>query len=143
MMDNLTPEQRRKNMQHIRSKGTKAEKLLMEELQKRGTKFSCYDKTVFGKPDLVFAEQKVAVFVDSDFWHCNPARFVRPKTNVEYWDKKITSNKNRDHKVNQELKKQNWTIIRLWEYDVKHDLDRCIKKVLDKLCTNTADYEQS
>ncbi|MCL2359651.1 very short patch repair endonuclease [Candidatus Bathycorpusculum sp.] len=139
-MDNLTPEQRRKNMQHIRSKGTKAERLLIDELQQRGAKFSCYDKTVFGKPDLVFPEQKIVVFVDSDFWHCNPARFVRPKTNVEYWDKKIATNKERDHKVNQELRRQNWTIIRLWEYDVKHDLCGCVEKVLAKLDPKTAGY---
>ncbi|MDR1992169.1 MAG: very short patch repair endonuclease [Nitrososphaerota archaeon] len=132
-MDNLTPEQRRKNMQHIRSTGTKAERLLMDELQQRGMEFSCYDNTVVGKPDLVFAKQKVAVFVDSDFWHGNPARYVRPKSNVEYWDKKIAGNKKRDRKVNQELGKQSWTVVRLWEYEIKHYLDECVARVLDKL----------
>ena len=137
-MDNLTPEQRRKNMQNIRSTGTVAERLLMDELRQRGATFSSYDKSVMGKPDLVFSEQKVVVFVDSDFWHGNPERFVRPKTNVEYWDKKIANNKKRDRKVNRELKKQNWTVIRIWEYDVKHNLDKCVKRVLAKLPNNTA-----
>jgi len=132
-MNNLTPEQRRKNMQHIRSTGTAAERSLMDALQQKGLIFTTHDKSIIGKPDLVFLEQKVAVFVDSDFWHGNPARYVRPKTNVEYWDKKITGNKKRDHKVNRTLKKQNWTIIRLWEYDIKHDLDSSVKQVLAKL----------
>ncbi|MDR0373183.1 MAG: very short patch repair endonuclease [Nitrososphaerota archaeon] len=138
-MDNLTPEQRRKNMQHIRSTGTKAERLLMAELRQRGVEFSPYDKTVMGKPDLVFAEHKVAVFVDSDFWHGNPVRYVRPKTNVEYWDKKITGNKKRDRRVNRELKKQGWTVVRLWEYDIKHDLVGCITRVLGKLGIEATD----
>lgn len=132
-MDNLTPEQRRKNMQRIRSTGTKAERLMMDELRNRGLVFGTYDKSVAGKPDIVFCEKKVAVFVDSDFWHGNPKRFVRPKTNVEYWDRKIAGNKKRDREVNRQLKKQEWKVIRVWEYDVKHSLNRCIDKVLKEL----------
>jgi DNA mismatch endonuclease (patch repair protein) len=129
-MDNLTPEQRRKTMQHIRSTGTKPELTVMTELRQRRLAFSCYDKSVIGKPDIVFAEQKLAVFIDSDFWHGNPKRFVRPKTNVEYWDKKIARNKKRDRQVNRELKKQGWKVLRLWEYDVKHNLNRCVEKIV-------------
>ncbi len=132
-MDNLTPEQRRKNMQRIRSTGTKAERLIMDELRSRGLVFSTYDKAVMGKPDIVFSERKVAVFVDSDFWHGNPKRFVRPQTNVEYWDKKIAGNKKRDRKVNRELKKQGWVVVRMWEYDVKHSLNDCVGRILEKL----------
>ncbi len=80
-------------MQNIRSTGTVAERLLMDTLRQRGVIFSSYDKTVMGKLDRVFSEQKIVVFVDLDFWHGNPVRFVRPKTNVEYWDKKNANNK--------------------------------------------------
>jgi DNA mismatch endonuclease Vsr len=132
-MDNLTPEQRRKNMQRIRSTGTKAENILMNELRKMGLVFTTYDKSIIGKPDVVFSERKLAVFIDSDFWHGNPKRFVRPKTNVEYWDRKIAGNKQRDCLVNQELKKEGWTVMRFWEYDVKHNLSRCISKILRKM----------
>lgn len=132
-MDNLTPEQRRKNMQNIRSKDTKAERILMSELEKRGLEFISHDKTLLGKPDIVFPNEKVAVFVDSDFWHCNPKRFVMPKTNVEYWENKIERNKKRDLQVNRELKKEGWTVLRIWEYDLKHSLDRCVNKILKKI----------
>lgn len=132
-MDNLTPEQRRKNMQRIRSTGTKAERIIMGELGKRGLIFVSYDKTIIGKPDIVFPEEKVSVFIDSDFWHCNPKRFIMPKTNVEYWKKKIERNKKRDREVNKQLKKEGWTVVRIWEYDVKHSLNRCIIKILKKL----------
>jgi DNA mismatch endonuclease (patch repair protein) len=132
-MDNLTPEQRRKNMQRIRSTGTKPERLLMDELHRRGLVFVAYEKSVMGKPDIVFFEPKVAVFVDSDFWHGNPKRFVRPQTNVEYWDKKIAGNKKRDRKVNRTLKRQGWAVVRIWEYDVKHDVGGCVEEILEKL----------
>lgn len=131
-MDNLTPEQRRKNMQRIRSTGTQAERLIIGELQNRGLVFSTYDKSIIGKPDIVFCERKIAVFVDSDFWHGNPERFVRPKTNVDYWDKKIAGNKKRDRNVNRQLKKQGWIVMRIWEYDVKHNLNRCVDRILKK-----------
>ena len=97
-----------------------------------------YDKSVFGKPDIAFSERKVAIFVDSDFWHGNPKRFVRPKTNVEYWDKKIASNKKRDRVVNLRLKEQGWVVMRFWEYDIKHNLDRVVGKVLNKLDIQSA-----
>lgn len=132
-MDNLTPEQRRKNMQNIRSKDTKAERILMSELEKRELEFTRHDKTLIGKPDIVFPDKKVAVFVDSDFWHCNPKRFVMPKTNVEYWKNKIERNKKRDRQVNRELKKEGWIVVRIWEYDLKHRLDRCVNKILKKI----------
>jgi DNA mismatch endonuclease, patch repair protein len=132
-MDNLTADQRRKNMQNIRSKGTKAEKAVMNELLKRGLFFTSHDKLIIGKPDVIFAQKKIAIFIDSDFWHGNPERFVRPKTNVEYWDKKIAGNKTRDAMVNKKLKKQGWLVIRLWEYDIKRNLDRCIDEILEQL----------
>lgn len=132
-MDNLTPEQRRKNMQRIRSKGTKPENLIIEALKKHGLVFTTYDKRVTGKPDVVFMEKKLAVFVDSDFWHGNPKRFVKPKTNVEYWNKKIAGNKKRDRFVNRELKRQGWIVLRFWEFDIKHNFDRCIAKIVKRL----------
>ncbi|MCW4004217.1 MAG: very short patch repair endonuclease [Candidatus Bathyarchaeota archaeon] len=132
-MDNLTPEQRRKTMQRIRSTDTKAERMIINELKKRGLQFTRYDKALIGKPDIVFSEKRIAVFIDSDFWHCNPKRFIKPQSNVEYWRKKIEQNKKRDRLVNRELKKAGWTVIRIWEYDVKHDLEKSIKKILSKL----------
>lgn len=130
-MDNLTKEQRKKNMQNIRSVNSKAERIVMSELKKRKIYFAKHVKNIKGKPDIVFRRKKIAVFIDSDFWHCHPERFIMPKTNIDYWGKKIKRNIDRDKEVNFELKKKGWKVIRIWEYDIKHNLDSCIKTILD------------
>lgn len=137
-MDNLTKEQRRKNMQNIRSTGTTPENLVMKELRKRKIYFAKHVTKILGKPDIVFRRKKVVVFIDSDFWHCHPERFTMPKTNVEYWEKKIARNKERDAEVNESLSSQGWLVIRLWEYDIKHELDNCIDEIIKALDSRTS-----
>lgn len=132
-MDNLTKKQRRKTMQRIRSKGTIPERLIEKELRKRKIYFASHVTSIIGRPDIVFRRKKLIVFVDSDFWHGNSKRFIMPKTNVEYWLKKIECNKKRDKKVNLILKKSGWRVLRLWEYDIKHNLDKCINRILNRL----------
>lgn len=132
-MDNLTKEQRRKNMQHIRSTGTAPERRMMEALRKRKIYFAAYVAKITGKPDIVFRRKKVTVFIDSDFWHGHPKRCIMPKTNPDYWVKKIEGNRKRDKLVNAELKKSGWTVVRLWEYDIKHNFERSFQKVLNAI----------
>ena len=128
-MDNLTPEQRKINMQHIRSKGTLPEKIIMSELKKAKIYFATYVNNIVGKPDIVFRRKKIAVFIDSDFWHKHPTRFVPPKTNTTYWDNKINRNQERDKEVSKELRKNGWRGIRIWEYDIKESLTKCVSKI--------------
>ena len=130
-MDNLTKEQRRKNMQHIRSTGTKPERAVMEALRKRKIYFATYVSKIRGKPDIVFRRKKVAVFIDSDFWHGHPKRCIMPKTNQDYWKKKIEGNRKRDKSVNAELISDGWTIVRLWEYDIKYNFEKGFRKILE------------
>lgn len=132
-MDNLTKEQRRKTMQAIRSKGSMPERLIIRELKKRKVYFASHVSTIIGKPDIVFRRKKIAVFIDSDFWHGHPKRYIMPKTNIEYWSKKITRNRRRDKEVNRKLKQNGWKAVRLWAYDVKHRLDKCIKIIFKEL----------
>lgn len=132
-MDNLTSEQRRKNMQRIRSKDTEPERIIAKELRRRKIYFTKNDSRIYGKPDFVFRRKKVVVFVDSDFWHGNPDRFVMPKSNLEYWQKKIENNKRRDVEVNQTLDNAGWTIIRIWEDDIRKDIDSCMNIILQQL----------
>lgn len=129
-MDNLTKEQRQKNMQNIRSEGSVAEQKVMRELKKRKIYFAKHVRKIIGKPDIVFRRKKIAVFVDSDFWHGHPERFIMPKTNREYWEAKISRNIQRDKEVNNELESQGWRVIRLWEYDIKKNFDECIEEIL-------------
>jgi DNA mismatch endonuclease (patch repair protein) len=129
-MDNLTKEQRRKNMQNIRSMNTAPERLIMRELSRRKIYFAKYVNSITGKPDIVFRRKKVIVFVDSDFWHVHPNRFIMPKSNKKYWKAKIERNKKRDKEVNKQLRKAGWKVIRIWEYDIRHNINRSIKKIL-------------
>jgi len=117
-------------MQNIRSSGSVAERMFMKELRRQKIYFAKNVKSLVGKPDVVFRRKKIAVFIDSDFWHGNPKLFRMPKTNIDYWRNKICTNINRDKKVNKELKFQGWTILRFWEYDVRRKLDGCISKLM-------------
>lgn len=114
-MDVLTPEQRRKNMQAIRSKETKMEIRLAKALWARGHRYRKNDKTVYGKPDLIFKQYKIAIFVDSEYFHGKnwETEKYRIKTNREFWWKKIKGDINRDTQLNQELLKNDWKVIRL------------------------------
>ncbi len=129
-MDVLTKEQRRKNMQNIRSKGTKPERIIMDELKRRKIYFAKNVDTIIGKPDIVFKRKKVAIFIDSDFWHGHPKYGHIPKTNTEYWKNKIENNRKRDDKVNKELEENGWNVIRIWEHEIKKDINRCIERIL-------------
>jgi len=132
-MDNLTIEQRRKNMQNIKSTGTKPERLIAKELRRRKIYFSANVKSLPGKPDFVFRRKKIVVFVDSDFWHGNTNRCIMPKSNCEYWEQKISRNRQRDLEVNNMLQKNGWFIIRLWEYDIKKYFEKTFSIILRQL----------
>jgi DNA mismatch endonuclease Vsr len=127
-MDNRTPEQRRKNMQNIKPKNTKPEKALMKALRGRNIWFTKHRVDVFGKPDIVFKRKRIAVFVDSEFWH---GRKHLPKSNVEFWKKRFERNRKRDEEVNAELKKQGWTVIRISDAEIKSDIAACINRVTE------------
>lgn len=132
-MDNLSPEARKKNMRNIRSKNTKPERIVMKELRKRKIYFAKHVDKIFGKPDIVFRRKKVAVFIDSDFWHCNPDKFVMPKTNTKYWEQKIDRNKKRDALVTETLEEKGWTVLRIWESDIKKDLEHVMQIILSSI----------
>jgi DNA mismatch endonuclease, patch repair protein len=68
-----------------------------------------------GRPDFIFPKKRVAVFIDGDFWHGNPKKFRIPKTNCEYWSKKIFRNVQRDREVNKTLRSLGWKVARFWE----------------------------
>src|SRR5436190_595999 len=99
MADVLTPEQRRLNMSRIRGKNTKPERVLRGALHKQGLRFRLHRKDLPGSPDIVFVRQRTAVFVDGCFWHGCPQHGVEPKSNGEFWRKKIKANCERDKRA--------------------------------------------
>ena len=134
-MDNLTTEQRKRNMQANKSTGTKPEILLGKALYARGYRYRKNNKNVFGRPDFTFKNIKLAVFVDGEFWHGKEwdVRKKDHKTNIDFWIKKIEHNLERDKEVNSELEKQGWTIIRFWSKEIEKNLISCILIVENKI----------
>ncbi len=130
-MDKLTKEQRRKNMQAVKSKGSKIETLLAKELWKRGHRYRKNNKTVYGKPDLTFKKYKIAIFVDSEFWHGKDwgERKKDHKSNQEFWHKKIERNIERDREVNDFLLKTGWQVLRFWGRQIETELVNCVQKI--------------
>lgn len=130
-MDKLTKEQRRKNMQAVKSKGSKIETRLAKALWTKGYRYRKNDKTVFGKPDLTFKKYKIAIFCDSEFWHGKDweTRKKDHKTNKAFWHKKIERNIERDKEVNAKLLKTGWTILRFWGKEIEKDLVNCVIKI--------------
>jgi len=126
-VDVLTPEQRRKNMQNIKAKNTKPERKLMKALRDKGIWFTTHRKDVFGKPDIVFKRKKVAIFVDSDFWH---GRTHLPKTNQEFWQNKLEQNRRRDETVNTTLAGQGWTVLRFSDTEINKEPEDCVIRIL-------------
>jgi len=124
-MDNLTPEQRRKNMQAIKSSSTKAEVMLAKSLFAKGYRYRKNNKSVFGKPDITFKKIKLAIFVDGEFWHGKDwqKRKENIKTNREYWIPKIEKNISRDQIVNAELVKEGWTVLRFWAREIEKNTE--------------------
>lgn len=134
-MNNLTKEQRHKNMQNIKSKDTKIEVQLRKALWAKGYRYRKNDKKLPGKPDIVLGKYKIVIFCDSEFFHGKDWEVLKPRlekgTNPEYWVKKIENNRRRDDEINKELTFEGWTVIRFWGKDIKNKLDECIKVIED------------
>lgn len=126
-MDKHTPEQRHKNMQAVKSRDSEIERLLRNELWKRGLRYRKNVKNIIGKPDIVFIGKKVAVFCDSEFWHGYnwEERKGDIKTRREFWIPKIERNIQRDIEVNAALAEAGWTVIRFWGKDIKSHCSDC------------------
>ena len=134
-MDVLTPEQRRRNMKAIRSKGTKMEVLLAKTLWSKGVRYRKNDRSIFGTPDLSIKKYKIAVFVDSEFFHGKDweKEKYRIKTNQDFWWKKIEGNIRRDQTVNQFLVDKGWKVIRFWSKEVHKNLNLCVHKIISEI----------
>ncbi|MFK4270413.1 very short patch repair endonuclease [Streptomyces milbemycinicus] len=112
-------EARRRNMQAIRSRDTKPERLIRRLVHAQGFRYR-----VAARPlpdlrrtaDMVFRPAKVAVFIDGCYWHGCPEHYVPPRTNSGYWSGKVTTNITRDRDTDQRLAEAGWTVLRFWEH---------------------------
>ena len=130
-MDRLTKDQRRKNMQAVKSKNSQIEVKLRKALWDKGYRYrKNYDKLI-GKPDIVLTKYKIAIFCDSEFWHGYDWDNKRQeiKSNREFWIKKIESNIERDKHVTKMLGDLGWIVIRFWGKEIMKDVDKCIARI--------------
>ncbi|MCL2887749.1 MAG: very short patch repair endonuclease [Elusimicrobia bacterium] len=130
-MDNLTKEQRRKNMQAVKSDGTGIELALGKALREKGYRYRKNCKNITGKPDFVLRKYNLIIFCDSEFWHGKDWKktVARIGTHKKYWHQKIENNIKRDKKVNRLLKKDGWKVLRFWGTQIIKETDKCIKKI--------------
>lgn len=130
MTDVMTKEQRRKNMQAIKSI-SKLEDIVSKELWKQGLRYRRNSKGLFGKPDISLKKYKVVIFIDSCFWHCCPLHSNVPKNNAEFWNKKLGRNVERDKEVNQYYEEKGWHLKRIWEHEIKQNLAKVINDIIE------------
>lgn len=130
-MDNHTPEQRRKNMQAVKNKDSKIERLLRNELWQRGLRYRKNVRSVCGHPDVAFIGKKVAVFVDSEFWHGYDWENRKNdfKSHQEFWIPKIERNIQRDIEVNETLRSDGWTVLRFWGKEITKNVQQCADRI--------------
>ncbi len=131
-MDDLTPEQRRRNMQAIKCKDTTIELMLRKALWHEGIRYRKNYKKLPGKPDIVPTKHKITVFCDSDYWHGYDweNRQNRIKSNRDYWIPKIERNMERDQEVNRQLEESGWTVLRFWEWQIRKHLPDCVAEII-------------
>lgn len=131
MTDNVSPEVRRKTMQAIKSSNTSFEDRVHKELWRRGIRFRKNVRTLMGKPDIAIKKYKVAIFLDSCFWHGCPEHCRMPSSNTDYWRSKIQRNRARDKAVLEHYSQLGWNVLRVWEHEVKQDFDGTIARIVD------------
>ena len=122
-------------MQMVRNKDSAIELILRNALWAKGYRYRKNVKTVFGHPDIAFIGKKVAVFVDSEFWHGYDWEHRKSdfKTNQAFWIPKIERNIERDKEVNEKLKSEGWTVIRFWGKDIKKNTEDCVLQIEEAL----------
>ena len=137
----MTPEQRFKCMSHNRARNTGPELLLRHALWHRGFRYRVNDKRLPGSPDIVLAKYRSVIFVHGCFWHGHKGckKYTVPKTNTEFWEAKVARNQERDQEVWRKLEAKGWSVIIVWECQLKKEnLDETVKRVADEIVQNGA-----
>lgn len=116
MADVLTAQQRKLNMSRIRGKDTKPEMLIRRGLHARGLRYRLHDRSLPGRPDLVFPKHHTAVFIHGCFWHAHGCVLSKlPATRQDFWEAKLSANAARDRKAVEALQADGWHVLIIWE----------------------------
>ncbi|MGG4392932.1 very short patch repair endonuclease [Paenibacillus thiaminolyticus] len=135
MADKISPEARSRNMSAIRSTKTKIEDKIAKALWNRGIRFRRNVRDLKGKPDIAIKKYKIVIFIDSCFWHSCEIHGHIPKTNSDYWLRKLERNKQRDLEITLYYKECGWNVLRVWEHDIKNDFKRVVDSIVEFIST--------
>jgi DNA mismatch endonuclease, patch repair protein len=135
--DTLTPLERSARMARVRGKDTKPEMSVRRLVHGMGYRYRLHAGDLPGRPDLVFRKRCKVIFVHGCFWHrhddpgCKLARL--PRSRLAFWGPKLEGNRARDERVVSELEGRGWTVLTVWECQIKTDasLGAKIRKFLD------------
>lgn len=129
MADRVDPATRSRIMSRVKSKNTRLEVRLRQALWREGIRgYRCHVTSVTGVPDLAWTGLRVAVFVDSAWWHGHASRWTAGRL-PGTWDQKIMRNRSRDEEVNRLLAGDGWQIVRVWDFDLERDAQECVRRV--------------
>jgi DNA mismatch endonuclease (patch repair protein) len=128
MVDRHTRQQRSWNMSRIRGMDTAPEMALRKCAYKRGMRFRKHVMSLPGRPDMVFSQSRVVVFIDGDFWH--GWRFPQWCSRLSpFWKAKIERNRSRDLRNFGRLRRAGWKVVRIWEHQVSSDPEACVDRI--------------
>lgn len=135
MADHLTAEQRFKAMSRVKHRDGPLEVAVRSALHVKGYRFRKHVRNLPGSPDIVFSKNKLAVFIDGDFWHGYRYPKWRHKLS-KFWQDKIETNRRRDKRNFQKLRRMGWKVIRIWEHQIKTDLEGVVNKITNAMNSN-------
>ena len=139
MADRMTKEQRHKCMSRIKGKDTKPELIVRRHLHAHGYRYRINVKRLPGTPDIVLRKYKTVIFINGCFWHGHEGckYFVLPKSNSQFWQRKIDRNKKRDIEKRIQLRRLGWHTIIIWECELKpknrHTTLQALEQTLNKI----------
>lgn len=131
MSDRVDVTTRSRIMSRIRGRNTELERRFRRHLWAAGLRgYRCHRQDIFGVPDVSWPNLRVAVFVDSAWWHGHPSRWT-PGRLPGGWDEKIRGNQARDASVTERLARQGWRVVRVWDFEFEHDPAEAVMRVAD------------
>jgi DNA mismatch endonuclease (patch repair protein) len=138
MPDIFSKAKRGEIMSRIRSKNTKVERIVFRYLRAKRIYFQRHYARAVGSPDVALPRRKIAVFIDGDFWHGRHAGKRLPKLDA-WWRAKILRNMRRDRLARAALRKEGWSVLRVWETELtrKRTRERWLEKIREHLTNVT------
>jgi len=130
MADIFTPEKRSWVMSRIRGTNTKIDLKMKKMLSDSGNKWEMYPK-MYGNPDFAHKRKKIVIFCDGDFWH-GYKYDEKKKPAKKFWRDKIENNMRRDKRYTRRLRRDGWSVLRIWEHDIQKNPEKCMGKIKTK-----------